>query len=95
MIDPRYLQQVEAVRSQGSSLPLPLEFVAVLEDSAGPMYRRPATALAVLTPEAAVNARARFHISSGEFHVVLFGKDQSVVLESPTPLTGTRLVSLI
>ncbi len=93
--DSRYLQQVQAVRPKDNSLPLPVEFIAVLEDPEGLMYKRPATSLAVLSPEAAVSARTRFRVSPGEFHVVLFGRDSLVVLESSSPLANAQLAPLI
>jgi hypothetical protein len=93
--DPRYVQQVRAVRPRDNSSPMPLNFVAVLEDTEGLMYKRPATSLAVFDPQAAVNVRTRFHVPPGEFHVVLFGKDNLVMLESSSPLADTQLAALI
>jgi hypothetical protein len=92
--DSLYLQQVAALRQQNNSLPPRVEFVAVLEDPTGLSYKPPSS-LAVLTPDAATSARNRFHVSQGQFHVVLFGRDKSVVAEASTPLARAQLDPLI
>jgi hypothetical protein len=94
--DQRYLSQLEAIPFQQEDRPSEwICFVPVLEDPVGQMYKLPHSGIATITPRGAAKARTRFRVQPGDFHVVVLGKDGSVLSESPTPLSTSQLKSLI
>ena len=58
-------------------------------------YNTPSPSEVALTPEAALDARHRFHIAPTDFTVLLLGKDGGEKLRSSKPIPYTRLQAKI